>query len=287
MIFLLVYKLSPETVATRARKENVPEDKIKELLRGDIEYGPSWPVLRHILKSAGATANEIEVTAELYHECFTNSSRETPPADRQSPAAAPPILAWTGQNCTVCYTDIAKFASPARTDVDRQIIRQALYQILESAFADANISRDSCHWEDRGDGVMIILPPAEATATLIYPLAQHLAARLEEHNAAVGEAQRIQLRVAVDVGPVHSDDRGVNGTAIISAARLLEVAEFKALLIDQGASLGLIVSEFVHSSVVVQGHASIDPSDYRPVRAQVKEYDVRAWMYVCPPGTAG
>ncbi len=90
----------------------------------------------------------------------------------------------------------------------------------------------------------------------------------------------MQLRVALNVGPVVSDPQGVSGEAIILAARILEAPVLKKELARSTADLGVIVSAFIYDSVVKHAPGSVDPGQYRHLRFRVKESTVTAWMYL-------
>ena len=103
----------------------------------------------------------------------------------------------------------------------------------------------------------------------------HLAVGLLWHNRQANDATRIQLRAALDVGPVVSDPEGVSGQAIIHAARLLESPILKRQLADSAADLGVIVSTYVYDNVIA--HES-GPAGYQQVKLRVKESRMTAWM---------
>ena len=90
----------------------------------------------------------------------------------------------------------------------------------------------------------------------------------------------MQLRVALNVGPVVSDPQGVSGEAIILAARLLEAPALKKALAKTAADLGVIVSPFIYDSVIKHAPGYVDPAQYHRLRFRVKESDVTAWMYL-------
>ena len=89
--------------------------------------------------------------------------------------------------------------------------------------------------EDRGDGLLIIGPPGIPTAQVIERLVMILPRELKRHNRIYSGPARIQLRVAVTVGPVEKDSVGVAGRAIIQASRMLDAPAFKQAIADQAA----------------------------------------------------
>ena len=118
----------------------------------------------------------------------------------------PPLL--TGQNCTVVRTDLVAFGADERDEQARRIIRQASSDMTRQALGPV---WDACRWEDRGDGLLIAVSPDVPTADVIDRLATMLPRELKRHNRLHSDAARIQLRAAVDVGPVLEDGDGMTG----------------------------------------------------------------------------
>jgi hypothetical protein len=120
-----------------------------------------------------------------------------------------------------------------------------------------------------------VVPPSVPTARIIQHLHKELPAAIEEHNRAHPDAARIQLRVAINVGPVVTDTMGVSGEAIIIAARLVEAPVFKEAMDKAWAALGVIASTFIYESVLRH-----NPSlgEYSQVRVDVKESRTVAWI---------
>jgi class 3 adenylate cyclase len=187
---------------------------------------------------------------------------------------------WNGHNCSIFLVDIAAFGRRDRNDDDRRTIRNAVYTILQEACENSNVPWMACHREDRGDGALIIVPPSTPTRSVVDPLLARLAAALKHHNRQATPATRIQLRVALHVGPVVSEPQGVSGEAIILASRIIEAARLKKELARTGAHLGVIVSAFVYDSVIKHAPGYVDPNQYRQLRFRVKESNLAAWMYL-------
>ena len=187
---------------------------------------------------------------------------------------------WQGQNCSIFLADIAAFGARERNDLDRQIIRDEMYATLQASFEGSDVPWRECHREDRGDGALVIVPPNIPTGSVVDPLLAQLAVGLRRHNQRATEATRIQLRVALNVGPVVSDPQGVSGEAIIFTARLLEAPALKKGLARMAADLGVIVSSFIYDSVIKHAPGFVDPDKYRHLRFRVKESNATAWMYL-------
>lgn len=203
------------------------------------------------------------------------------PLDR-APAGA--LAPWSGLNCSVLFCDVTGFGDPSRDDEDRQVVRDVTYGILLSALEASDVPPADTYREDRGDGALVIVSPAVPTASLIDPLAGHLAVALRRHNHRASAAVRVQLRAALHVGPVTPDAEGLNGQVIIQTARLMEAPVLKTALAETGADLGFIVSSFVYDAYVAHLHGPVDPRAFERVTLTVKETTTEAWMYLA--GTA-
>jgi hypothetical protein len=59
---------------------------------------------------------------------------------------------------TILVKDIEKYTDPARTNLDQLAIRHAQYKIIRQAFARARVDWNECTTEDRGDGVLVLVP---------------------------------------------------------------------------------------------------------------------------------
>lgn len=181
---------------------------------------------------------------------------------------------WEGQNCTTIFSDVVAFGSPVRSEEHRRIIRR---EVLDMTRASLRAVWNQCHYEDRGDGLLVVVPPNVPTVQILEYLLIALPIALKRHNGLYAEGAKIQLRVALDVGPVTTDELGVSGQVIINAARLLEAAAFKAAMDDTQAPLGMIVSDFVFQSAVTEASSPSDPASYTETNVQVKETHLRAW----------
>jgi hypothetical protein len=183
-------------------------------------------------------------------------------------------LLLTGQNCVILLSDVVAFGSLTRNDEDRRIIRDALYGMTRMMLNGIPGVRS----EDRGDGLLTVAPPDVPTSQVITLLRKELRPALDLHNRTHRESAQIQLRMAVNVGPVTTDTLGVSGEAIIIAARLVEAPVFKTAIAESAANLGVIVSSFVYETAVRHSANPIDLAGYSKIQADVKDYVGPAWM---------
>lgn len=192
--------------------------------------------------------------------------------NRADPGRYPQLL--SGENCTVLFTDVVGFSASTRGDKDRLLIREALYRITHMALQDT-----PAWWsEDRGDGLLTVIPPSVPTAKVMDHLLRELPAEITRHNGTHHDSAQLRLRVAINVGPVTTDDIGVTGEAIIVAARLVEAPRFKEAVAKSRASLGVIVSSFVYDAVIRSDTDPAERAGYSQINVNTKNSRIQAWI---------
>lgn len=184
---------------------------------------------------------------------------------------------------TIVLTDIENFTDPDRTNLDQLATRQALYEIIEQAFATARIDWAACRTEDRGDGVFTLIPSDVPKALLATNMLSQLARVLAAYNVHRPARTGIRLRVAMHAGEVHHDPHGVTGCAVNHAFRLVEAPAIKAGLKASAGHLAVIVSEWFYDEVV-RHYPAAQPRSYRRVR--VATGSRRAWIRLSPDEAA-
>jgi hypothetical protein len=191
------------------------------------------------------------------------------------------------QHCVLLAVDVAGFTDAGRDDRVQLAIRAELYRLVKEVFDDSLLGWADCIHEDRGDGIVVIVPARMPSARVVDPLAALLARRLAAHNALAREAYRIRLRVAVHIGEVHRDGQGLAGTAVNHLFRLLDAPVLKRALADSGADLALIASDYFYDSVLRHGPGTVDPGAFWPAAVQVKQTRTRGWIHLpqVPRGT--
>ncbi|GAA4485176.1 hypothetical protein GCM10023191_009380 [Actinoallomurus oryzae] len=194
-----------------------------------------------------------------------------------------PYAAKGALQCAVVAFDIAGFGDRRRDDDVQLYVRAGLYRILEESFEDAGVPWRECHREDRGDGVLVVVPALVATESLISPLTERVRAGLRRHNKLSSEPAQIRLRMALHAGHVHFDAYGVAGQTLVHAFRLLEAPTFKTAFAATGRELGCVVSDRLYDDVIRHGPGLIDPDLYHAISVSVKETEARAWVHF-PPG---
>jgi hypothetical protein len=185
--------------------------------------------------------------------------------------------------CSIVAFDIVGFGDRRRDDDVQLYVRDSLYRLLEKAFDAVGVPWRACHREDRGDGVLVVVPALVSTEPLISPLADRLRAGLRRHNKVSSDAAQIRLRMALHAGHVHFDPYGVAGQTLVHAFRLLEAPAFKTAFAATRCELGFVASDRVYDDVIRHGPGMIDPDVYDAISVSLKETEARAWVYF-PPG---
>ncbi|CAM3422301.1 tetratricopeptide repeat protein [Kibdelosporangium persicum] len=180
----------------------------------------------------------------------------------------------------ILVVDVARFA--ARELADFQAARGGLFRALQSAFRRAGIDWDSCRAEDRGDGVMILVPAEVAKAVFVDALPQALVAAVGDHNRHQPESRRFQLRVALHSGEVPIDDLGPVGASVNFAFRLVDAIPLRKALEESASPVAVIFSATFYDTVI-RPHPDADLSTYRQVSVAIKETDATAWIHVPSP----
>ena len=279
----------PMSQAELADWAGTSADAVGRFLRSWRERG----IIARSERSRRLTVVDLDGLATLCDAGPQDTRADRMPNGSQVTAAAHEAAAQWQQgwreplNCSVLFTDVAGFSDPVRNDSDRDVVRAAMYGILRSAFEASGVPWAACYREDRGDGAVIVVPPTISTLRVVDPLAAELADRLRQYNRRASEVVRIQLRVALHVGPVGKDAEGLTGQAVISAARIVDAPVIKARLAAEQADLVFAVSDYVYDHVVRNCDGRVDPAAFEHMECQVKELHVSAWVHlagrVVPP----
>jgi len=179
----------------------------------------------------------------------------------------------------ILIVDVEKFGDHARTNAHQLAVRHAMYKALRRSFAKARISWADCTTEDRGDGVLVLVPADVPKSWLVTKVVTRLADVLVHHNAACSPQTRIRLRVALHAGEVHYDARGVTGAAINFAFRLISAEQPKYLLRASSGALVLVVSNWFYDEVVRHDAAAM-PTSFHQIYVTAKETVATAWARV-------
>jgi hypothetical protein len=214
----------------------------------------------------------------------TQLSRTGPPpesaANGQVAVAVPPI--GRSQHCVLFAVDIAQFTDARRDDEVQLALREALYRLLVDSFEGSGIPWAACVHEDRGDGVIVIVPAHMPTITIVDPLVDQIRTRLRRHNRLSSPVAQVRLRLAAHIGEVYRDMHGLAGKAVNHLFRMLDAPELRAVLAASDAEVALIVSDYLYESVIRGAPNGVDPTAYRQVTVRVKQFEACAWVLAVP-----
>jgi hypothetical protein len=166
--------------------------------------------------------------------------------------------------------DVERFGDRRRTNPRQVIVRDALYEVVQRALAEAGIPWAACRHEDRGDGVLVLAPAQIPKTPFVEIVPGVLAVGLREHNGCHPVEEQVRLRMALHAGEVQFDRHGVTSAAVNHAFRLLDARPLKTALADSPGELALITSGWFFEDVVRHSR-SVDAMTFRPVWVSEKE----------------
>jgi class 3 adenylate cyclase len=180
---------------------------------------------------------------------------------------------------TIVAVDIEGFGA-RQANPEQLAVRDGLYRCLRESLARSEIPWDVCYHEDRGDGVVFLIPAEIPKEFLVARFLAEFCAALRRHNEATEGKGKIRVRLVMHAGEVHRDAYGVAGTAVNVAFRLLEAEPLKQALASSHGALAVIVSPWFFDGVIRHVPAG-EPASYRQVPVSVKETQTLAW--ICRP----
>lgn len=214
-------------------------------------------------------------------------SREGAP-DSSAPDDAPdvirvlnesPLVTLDGQLCGLLAVNIVGFNGWQRDDDIQIYIHKSLYEMLQAAFDRSGVPWSRCVHEDRGDGVLVVVPPTIPVAGLVA-VADKLIIPIRRHNRVSCDAARIQLRIAIHIGPVHYDGHGFVGHDVSLLFRLLDARPLRRMLSEAGADVAFAASGYVYENVIRRQPSLADVARFQRLSVRVKETKTCAWAYV-------
>jgi class 3 adenylate cyclase len=181
----------------------------------------------------------------------------------------------------ILVVDVEGFGDRRRTNAHQLVVRQSLYAILRQAFDKAGVTWTECDHEDRGDGVLVLVPPSIAKTALVELLPTQLVMALRAHNRLHCQEEQIRLRMSVHAGEIHYDDHGVVGRAVNLAFRLLDARVLRETLAGSPHPLAIVASSWFFDEVIWHSKMAA-PDTYHQVQVWSKETNVLAWIRIPP-----
>jgi transcriptional regulator with XRE-family HTH domain len=178
---------------------------------------------------------------------------------------------------TIVCVDVEGFGDRERTNPHQAEVRKGLYRALERAFVHTGVAWQDYKPGDRGDGVLILVPPQVPKCVLVTDVLPELAAALRDHNQGRDVRSQIRLRVALHAGEVIYDSYGTTSAAVNLTYRLLDAQPLKQALAASSQALAVIASAWFFDEVIRHTPAG-SPEVYERVHVTVKETNAHAWM---------
>lgn len=190
-----------------------------------------------------------------------------------------PLVALDGQVCGLLAVDIVGFNGRQRDDDIQMYIHKSLYEMLQVAFELSGVPWSSCFHEDRGDGVLVVVPPMIPVAGLVA-VPEKLGIPIRRHNRVSCDEAQIQLRIATHIGPVHHDGHGFVGHDVNLLFRLLDARPLRRMLSESGADVAVVTSRYIYENVIRPRPSLADLAQFQRLSVRVKETRTQAWAYV-------
>jgi hypothetical protein len=179
--------------------------------------------------------------------------------------------------CGLVAVDVVDFGRRRSVPVQKYL-RARLYELVESSLEYSDVDFLRCYSEDRGDGLILAVPPSIPTERLVHPFVEYVRAGLRLHNMVSNDLARIRLRVALHSGATWTDPHGLVGDSVIHLFRLLDAPSFKQVMRSSGAYLAVIASNAVYEEIISNAPGLIDPDDYAEIPVEHKELSGTGWV---------
>ncbi|QWF80425.1 VMAP-C domain-containing protein [Amycolatopsis sp. CA-230715] len=178
---------------------------------------------------------------------------------------------------TIVVVDVAGFTAPDRSLPDRLAVRQGMYEVLKTAFAESDVDFDSCATEDRGDGALVLLPSGTPKSIVADRLPDRITVALRRYNWTRTAQAQIRLRVSLNSGDVLNDGKGWVGEAVDTAFRILDAPRAKEVFAESGRMVAVISSERFFDEVIAPDPGLL-PESYAPITVKVKTFTGTAYL---------
>lgn len=181
--------------------------------------------------------------------------------------------------------------STRRTNPVKEELRDEVYRLVVDALCVSGI--DSRHYDpftDRGDGLLVLLHPADELPKplLLSRLIPALAGLLAAYNSRISPADQpriLRLRAVIHAGEVHRDGNGPFGEDLDVAFRLLDAPRFKAHLKSATVPLALVASDYIYQSIIRHGYDGIAGQEYlQLVTVNVADQRRKGWVHLPSAG---
>lgn len=177
----------------------------------------------------------------------------------------------------ILVLDIRSFSTFGNRDM--LATRELLYRIVAESFEAGGVRWNDCAREDRGDGILIVVPASVPKTTVMGPVLTELMGRVADAPATSGGIS-MQVRIAAHGGEIHRDVKGFAGSDVVLPFRLLASRVLRDALETSAARCVVMVSDPLYQSIVRHDYPEMSTRVFHPVEVQEKETNVRAWLHV-------
>ncbi|MER6666185.1 hypothetical protein ABT256_16720 [Amycolatopsis japonica] len=182
---------------------------------------------------------------------------------------------------TIVVVDLRSFSK--LKNPEQIAARRQLYDLLADAFTAGGVDWELCAREDRGDGVLVIVPTETPRAVLLGPVLTEFASRVES-TERLPSGWACETRVAFQAGEVHQDENGFVGSDVNHAFRLVDSDVLREALSATDRRCAVLVSDVLYQATVRHGYDQIDPDAFHRTTVHVKDVVATAWLSI--PGDA-
>ncbi|MBW8485931.1 hypothetical protein [Actinomadura parmotrematis] len=176
----------------------------------------------------------------------------------------------------IFVADIMEFSR--RDDQAQLALRRVLFPLVAHAFDGAGLPWRLRLHEDRGDGVLVVVPVPVSIEPVVRGLVRRLVRGLAEHNRSADPPDRMRLRAALHTGIVHRDRYGVAGTPVNHTFRLVDAPSIRDALTASAADLAFALSETAYGDLTVPSLPG-----FRAALAEVKRTSAPIWIWTGRP----
>ncbi len=175
--------------------------------------------------------------------------------------------------------DVAGYGG--RSVPGRDSVQQRLRRLVVATLAECGLRLDATVVDHQwtGDGINAILPADIDPTAVLAVLLRSLTASLRRDNAE--HADRIRLRMAIDVGLVERNVAGFGGPVIVDINRLVDSAALRSALdAEPTADLAVALSDHAFALIIQPGYPGIPVAQFTRADVAAKEFSGPAWIWV-------
>ncbi|MFG3644155.1 hypothetical protein ACGF3C_28185 [Micromonospora sp. NPDC047762] len=179
----------------------------------------------------------------------------------------------------IMFVDMESYS---RHDDAGQVNAQMNFRpLMRRAAEQCGLDRDGWEIQSSGDGELALFPLGTPEPRLVADLVPAMDRILRDHNRDAGAHAQVRMRVAFHQGLVTRTENGYAGSAVVTAARLVEAPALKeALASFPAAAVAMIVSSTIYRDVVSQSYSGIRKERYGRVNVRVKSFGDEAWIFI-------